>query len=47
LALLASQPAGREIHIVTDNLSAHKTKGLFEFLNTNQQLAPLQVTYSS
>jgi transposase len=23
------------IHIVADNLSAHKTKGVFEFLNTN------------
>src|ERR1700759_19052 len=34
-AIVASQPAGREIHIVADNLSAHKTKGVFEFLNTN------------
>jgi transposase len=33
--IVASQPAGREIHIVADNLSAHKTKGVFEFLNTN------------
>src|ERR1700687_2738183 len=34
-AIVASQPAGREIHIVADNLSAHKTKGVFEFLKTN------------
>src|ERR1700716_3040807 len=33
--IVASQPAGREIHIVVDNLSAHKTKAVFEFLNTN------------
>jgi transposase len=33
--IVASQPAGREIHIVADNLSAHKTKGVFEFLNTH------------
>ena len=33
--IVASQPAGGEIHIVADNLSAHKTKGVFEFLNTN------------
>ena len=34
-AIVASQPAGREIHIVADNLSAHKTKGVSEFLKTN------------
>jgi transposase len=33
--IVASQPAGREIHIVVDNLSAHKTKSVFEFLNAN------------
>jgi transposase len=33
--IVASQPAGREIHIVVDNLSAHKTKAVLEFLNTN------------
>src|SRR5258707_7903941 len=32
---VASQPEGREIHIVADNLSAHKTKNVFEFLQTN------------
>ena len=30
--IVASQPEGREIHIVVDNLSAHKTKYVFEFL---------------
>src|SRR6202048_3654404 len=33
--IVASQPEGREIHIVADNLSAHKTKNVFEFLQTN------------
>src|SRR5260221_146134 len=30
-----SQPEGREIHIVADNLSAHKSKNVFEFLQAN------------
>jgi transposase len=33
--IVASQPEGREIHIVVDNLSAHKTKNVFEFLHAN------------
>src|SRR3984885_3723538 len=33
--IVASQPEGREIHIVADNLSAHKTKKVFEFLEAN------------
>jgi transposase len=33
--IVASQPAGREIHVVADNLSAHKTKRVFEFLDAN------------
>src|SRR6266436_2204274 len=33
--IVASQPDGREIHIVADNLSAHKTKNVFEFLQAN------------
>jgi hypothetical protein len=33
--IVASQPEGREIHIVADNLSAHKTKHVFEFLQAN------------
>src|SRR3981081_718994 len=32
---VASQPEGREIHIVADNLSAHKTKNVFEFLQAH------------
>src|SRR6201984_2785906 len=46
--IVASQPDGREIHIVADNLSAHKTKNVFEFLQANPMVrihfAP---TYSS
>src|ERR1700747_3727698 len=46
--IVASQPEGREIHIVADNLSAHKTKNVFEFLQANPSVrihfAP---TYSS
>src|ERR1700704_3903740 len=33
--IVALQPRGREIHIVADNLSAHKTKNVFEFLQAN------------
>jgi len=33
--IVASQPEGQEIHIVADNLSAHKTKNVFEFLQAN------------
>jgi transposase len=33
--IVASQPPGREIHVVADNLSAHKTKRVFEFLEAN------------
>jgi len=33
--IVASQPEGREIHIVADNLSSHKTKNVFEFLQAN------------
>jgi transposase len=33
--IVDSQPAGREIHVIADNLSAHKTKKVFEFLETN------------
>src|SRR6202043_3035425 len=37
-AAVATQPAGKEIHIVADNLSAHKTNGVFEFLKANPSL---------
>src|SRR5437879_11242613 len=33
--IVVSQPAGREIHVIADNLSAHKTKKVFEFLEPN------------
>src|SRR6266481_4976024 len=36
--ILASQPAGREIHIIADNLSAHKTKQVSAFLAANPNL---------
>ena len=34
--IVDSQPAGRQIHVIADNLSAHKTKKVFEFLETNR-----------
>jgi transposase len=33
--ILDSQPAKRQIHVIADNLSAHKTKKVFEFLAEN------------
>jgi transposase len=36
-ALVAHQPAGREIHIIADNLSAHKTKRVEDFLQSHPQ----------
>jgi DDE superfamily endonuclease len=33
--IVTSQPPGREIHVVADNLSAHKTKRVSEFLEAN------------
>lgn len=46
--VVASQPAGREIHVVADNLSAHKSKRVREFLadfpNLHLHFTP---TYSS
>lgn len=33
--IVAHQPAGRAIHIIADNLSAHKTKGVAEFLHSH------------
>src|SRR5256886_12320544 len=33
--IVGSQPAGRQIHVIADNLSAHKTKKAFEFLEAN------------
>ena len=46
--IVASQPDGREIHIVADNLSAHKTKNVFEFLQANPMVRiHFTPTYSS
>lgn len=46
--LVVSQPRGREIHVIADNLSAHKTKRVREFLqahpNVHLHFTP---TYSS
>src|SRR6185295_52940 len=46
--LVAHQPEGREIHVIVDNLSAHKTKTVAEFLaaHPNVQLH-YTPTYSS
>jgi transposase len=33
--IVDSQPAGHEIHVIADNLSAHKTKKVLEFLEAN------------
>ena len=47
-ALVATQPARREIHLIVDNLSAHKTKGVQEFLATHRQVRMHYTpTYSS
>lgn len=46
--LVAHQPAGRVIHIIADNLSAHKTKGVAEFLQHHPQVKlHYTPTYSS
>ena len=46
--ILATQPAGREVHVIADNLSAHKTQKVTEFLvaHTNVHLH-YTPTYSS
>src|SRR6202030_4072954 len=46
--ILTSQPPGREIHIIADNLSAHKTKQVSAFLAANPTLRiHYTPTYSS
>ena len=46
--LVAHQPAGRQIHIIADNLSAHKTKTVAEFLHSHPQVQlHFTPTYSS
>jgi transposase len=46
--VVATQPRGKQIHVIADNLSAHKTKAVAEFLaaHTNIQLH-YTPTYSS
>jgi transposase len=46
--VVASQPPGKEIHIVADNLSAHKTARVQEFLTTHATVhIHYTATYSS
>jgi transposase len=46
--VVASQPLGREIHVVADNLSAHKTKLVDDFLASHPQVCiHFTPTYSS
>ena len=46
--IMAHQPDGREIHIIVDNLSAHKTKKVDDFLARNQNVhIHYTPTYSS
>ena len=46
--VVASQPLGREIHVIADNLSAHKTKLVDDFLANHPQVRiHFTPTYSS
>jgi len=46
--IVASQPRGREIHVIADNLSAHKTKRVQEFLTEHRNVRiHFTPTYSS
>jgi transposase len=46
--LVASQPAGKEIHVIADNLSAHKTPRVAQFLAAHPKLHLHYIpTYSS
>ena len=46
--LMANQPTGKAIHVIADNLSAHKTKRVTEFLQTHSQVhLHFTPTYSS
>lgn len=46
--LVVTQPVGREIHVIADNLSAHKTKRVTEFLQTYRNVhLHFTPTYSS
>src|SRR5271155_1119605 len=46
--LVANQPRGKEIHVIADNLSAHKTKRVEQFLAAHSKLhLHYTPTYSS
>ena len=46
--IVANQPCGKEIHVIADNLSAHKTKGVQEFLDQHGRVhRHFTPTYSS
>jgi transposase len=46
--IVDSQPVGRELHVIADNLSAHKTKKVLEFLEANPAIQiHYTPTYSS
>jgi transposase len=46
--IVANQPRGKEIHVIADNLSAHKTKGVQEFLDQHRRVhLHFTPTYSS
>src|SRR3954463_2887029 len=46
--IVANQPRGKEIHVIADNLSAHKTKRVDEFLATHTNVhMHFTPTYSS
>ncbi len=46
--IVANQPRGKEIHVIADNLSAHKTKAVGEFLATHPKVhMHFTPTYSS
>ena len=46
--IMANQPTGKEIHVIADNLSAHKTKRVDEFLCANPNIhLHFTPTYSS
>lgn len=47
-AIVASQPRGKEIHVIADNLSAHKTKRVQQFLADHPKVSlHFTPTYSS
>src|SRR5271170_5482298 len=46
--IVANQPPGKQIHVIADNLSAHRTKSVHEFLDTHKKVhLHFTPTYSS